>query len=127
MVINTSETDTLNAQGFFPVVLPLDIAVSGSLSTTYIIESTGNVFIEVFGGGIGASLNVTAVSSFNSTFSPSTSHSTTTFVGAAGSGMAFFTKVYPIDSVLTIKVTAGGTTAVKGALILRELQSGIPK
>ncbi|MEM0143470.1 MAG: hypothetical protein QXL94_05920 [Candidatus Parvarchaeum sp.] len=127
MVINTNETATLNAQGFSPFIVPLSLAINTSFSTTYIIESTGKVFIEVFGGGSGASLEVTAVSSFNSSFSPSTTTATKSFVGAAGSAMAFFLGDYPIDAVLTIKVTAGGTTALDGVFTLRELQSGISK
>jgi hypothetical protein len=135
MVIDTSEISTLNAQASFPKVL----IGSGSFSkgasifsTTYIVESTGNVFVKAFEYGTDVasgdgSIKISAVSSFNSSFAPSTTVSTTSFLGGAGIVFAPFNTQYPIDTVLTITVSASvSTTSTVGyAFELSELQTGI--
>ncbi len=135
MVIDTAETNTLNAQSYFPKV----IIGSGSfnkaasvISTTYITESTGNVYIKAFQTGADVasgdgSITVKAENSFNAQFNVSTTYSTTSFIGGAGIVYAGFNKTYPIDSVLTITVTASNSTTAKVnyTFELSELQTGI--
>ncbi len=139
MVLNTDETKLLNSQVTVKkVLLGSETANKGAviLSTTYIVEGSGYVFIKVMETGADvasgdASLSIKAVNTYQAEFQPSTSQETVTLVGAAGAVFADFVapSPYPVDTVITIELGASvsTTSAVNYVLELEELITGIQR
>ena len=138
MVLNTELTKTLNAQATIPKVLvgTASNAAKGSaiISTTYIIESGGYLFIKVFETGTDvasgdADLKITMTNTFQAQFNPSTTLSTTSFVGAGGIAMATYAASSPLPVDTICKITVGAsvstTSDVNYSFELSELITGI--
>ncbi len=137
MVLNSELTNTLNAQATIPKILVGSVSAgkAGSIiSTTYIIESGGYLYVKAFESGTDvatgdASMTITMTNTFQAQFQPSTTISTTSFTGAAGMVMASYvaSKPLPVDTICKIVVGASvsTTSTVNYSFELSELITGI--
>ena len=141
MAINgftTSEYNLLNAQKYRPKVVIVSAASASKgaviFSTTYIVETTGAVYMKIYETGTDVangdgSVSISVSSDFNASDSYSTTNSTTAFSGAAGmvSAIIVADPVYPKNAIVKISVEASvsTTSAVDMYLELDERQSGI--
>ncbi|MEM0142552.1 MAG: hypothetical protein QXL94_01160 [Candidatus Parvarchaeum sp.] len=136
MVINTSETNLLNAERFFPRIIVGSNASASKgavlISTTYIVESTGALYIEAFETGAdvvttAGALSLTFENTYQAQFQPSTTLSTTAISGSTIGFAAYKAETpFPVDTIVTIKLLAGvsTTSAVNYVLKVSERQSG---
>jgi hypothetical protein len=136
MVLNSELTQTLNAQETIPKILigsaSADTTSASVLTTTYVIESGGYLYVKVNLAGAdltAGSITVTATNTFQSQFQPSTTVSTTSMNGVTGLLVGAFVaqKPFPVDTVCVIKVsaTASAATTVTYDFELSELITGI--